>query len=81
MCAVSHTRRSISPAFCRIAVAAFSDLKNRDILRQPPSARQHPRSSRMLSDKDAGKSKRVMTAMLEMNKLDMKRLEQAYHGE
>ena len=36
---------------------------------------------RMLSDKDAGKSKRVLNAMLQMDKLDLKRLEQAYDGE
>jgi len=32
----------------------------------------------MLQDKDAGKSKRVMEAMLKMDKLDIKRLKQAY---
>jgi predicted 3-demethylubiquinone-9 3-methyltransferase (glyoxalase superfamily) len=36
---------------------------------------------RMLSDKDAGKSKRVLDAMLQMEKLDLKRLEQAYSKE
>jgi len=36
---------------------------------------------RMLSDKDAAKSKRVMNAMLQMDKLDLKRLQQAYDGE
>jgi predicted 3-demethylubiquinone-9 3-methyltransferase (glyoxalase superfamily) len=36
---------------------------------------------RMLSDKDAAKSKRVMDAMLQMDKLDLKRLQQAYDGE
>ena len=36
---------------------------------------------RMLSDKDAAKSKRVMDAMLQMEKLDLKRLQQAYNGE
>ena len=36
---------------------------------------------RMLSDKDAAKSKRVMTAMLQMDKLDLKQLQQAYNGE
>jgi predicted 3-demethylubiquinone-9 3-methyltransferase (glyoxalase superfamily) len=35
----------------------------------------------MLGDKDAGKSERVMNAMLQMNKLDLKRLQQAYEGE
>jgi predicted 3-demethylubiquinone-9 3-methyltransferase (glyoxalase superfamily) len=35
----------------------------------------------MLGDKDAGKSGRVMNAMLQMNKLDLKRLQQAYEGE
>jgi hypothetical protein len=32
----------------------------------------------MLSDKDAEKSKRVMKAMLQMKKLDIKTLKQAY---
>ena len=36
---------------------------------------------RMLSDKDPAKSKRVMNAMLQMEKLDLKQLEQAYSGE
>ena len=36
---------------------------------------------RMLSDKDAGKSTRVMNVMLGMDKLDLKRLEQAYNAE
>jgi predicted 3-demethylubiquinone-9 3-methyltransferase (glyoxalase superfamily) len=36
---------------------------------------------RMLSDKDAAKSQRVMNAMLQMDKLDVKRLQQAYDGE
>jgi predicted 3-demethylubiquinone-9 3-methyltransferase (glyoxalase superfamily) len=36
---------------------------------------------RMLSDKDAGKSTRVMNTMLGMDKFDLKRLEQAYNGE
>lgn len=35
----------------------------------------------MLSDKDAAKSHRVMTAMLQMNKLDLPTLQQAYAGE
>ena len=35
---------------------------------------------RMLSDKDAAKSGRVMNAMLQMEKLDLKQLEQAYNG-
>ncbi len=35
----------------------------------------------MLSDKDAAKSTRVMNAMLQMDKLDLKRLQQAYDGE
>ena len=35
---------------------------------------------RMLSDKDAGKSSRVMRAMMQMIKLDIKGLEQAYQG-
>ena len=34
---------------------------------------------RMLQDRDAGKSKRVMQAMLQMSKIDLERLEQAYH--
>jgi predicted 3-demethylubiquinone-9 3-methyltransferase (glyoxalase superfamily) len=37
--------------------------------------------SRMLSDKDAEKSKRVMNAMLQMDKLDLKRLQQASDGD
>jgi predicted 3-demethylubiquinone-9 3-methyltransferase (glyoxalase superfamily) len=32
----------------------------------------------MLSDTDSGKSRRVMEAMLQMKKIDIKRLEQAY---
>ncbi len=35
----------------------------------------------MMSDKDAAKSTRVMNAMLQMDKLDLKRLQQAYEGE
>ena len=35
---------------------------------------------RMLGDKDAAKSGRVMNAMLQMDKLDLKRLQQAYDG-
>jgi predicted 3-demethylubiquinone-9 3-methyltransferase (glyoxalase superfamily) len=35
---------------------------------------------RMLSDKDAAKSKRVMDAMLQMSKIDLKQLQQAYDG-
>ena len=35
---------------------------------------------RMLSDTDAARSKRVMDAMLRMDKLDLKRLQQAYDG-
>jgi predicted 3-demethylubiquinone-9 3-methyltransferase (glyoxalase superfamily) len=35
---------------------------------------------RMLGDKDAAKSNRVMNAMLQMDKLDLKRLQQAYDG-
>jgi predicted 3-demethylubiquinone-9 3-methyltransferase (glyoxalase superfamily) len=35
---------------------------------------------RMLSDPDAAKSTRTLTAMLEMSKLDLKRLQQAYDG-
>lgn len=34
--------------------------------------------SRMLQDKDAGKSKRVMMAMLQMGKIDIQTLKQAY---
>jgi predicted 3-demethylubiquinone-9 3-methyltransferase (glyoxalase superfamily) len=37
--------------------------------------------SRMLNDKAAAKSTRVMNAMLQMDKLDLKRLQQAYDGE
>ena len=36
---------------------------------------------RMLTDKDAAKSGRVMNAMLQMEKLDLKRLQQAYDGQ
>jgi predicted 3-demethylubiquinone-9 3-methyltransferase (glyoxalase superfamily) len=35
---------------------------------------------RMLSDKDSGKAGRVMNAMLQMDKLDVKTLENAYQG-
>jgi predicted 3-demethylubiquinone-9 3-methyltransferase (glyoxalase superfamily) len=35
---------------------------------------------RMLSDKDAAKSGRVMNAMLQMDKLDLNRLQQAFDG-
>jgi predicted 3-demethylubiquinone-9 3-methyltransferase (glyoxalase superfamily) len=35
---------------------------------------------RMLSDKDPAKAKRTMEAMLQMDKLDLKRLQQAYDG-
>jgi len=34
----------------------------------------------MLEDKDPQKSKRVMQAMLQMKKIDIARLEQAYRG-
>jgi predicted 3-demethylubiquinone-9 3-methyltransferase (glyoxalase superfamily) len=34
----------------------------------------------LLGDKDAAKSKRVMQAMLKMNKLDIEGLKQAAHG-
>jgi predicted 3-demethylubiquinone-9 3-methyltransferase (glyoxalase superfamily) len=37
--------------------------------------------SRMLGDKDAAKSKRVMDALFQMDKLDLARLQQAYDGE
>jgi predicted 3-demethylubiquinone-9 3-methyltransferase (glyoxalase superfamily) len=36
---------------------------------------------RMLSDTDPAKAQRVMNAMLQMNKLHMKQLQQAYDGE
>jgi predicted 3-demethylubiquinone-9 3-methyltransferase (glyoxalase superfamily) len=36
---------------------------------------------RMLTDKDGAKAGRVMNAMLQMEKLDLKRLQQAYDGE
>jgi predicted 3-demethylubiquinone-9 3-methyltransferase (glyoxalase superfamily) len=36
---------------------------------------------RMPNDKDAAKASRVMNAMLQMEKLDLKRLQQAYKGE
>jgi hypothetical protein len=32
----------------------------------------------MLGDKDATRSKRVMDAMMKMNKLDLRRLQEAY---
>ena len=35
---------------------------------------------RMLSDKDSAKAGRAMNAMLQMDKLDMKRLQQAFDG-
>jgi predicted 3-demethylubiquinone-9 3-methyltransferase (glyoxalase superfamily) len=35
---------------------------------------------RMLGDKDATRSKRVMDTMMQMNKLDLSRLQQAYDG-
>ena len=35
---------------------------------------------KMLQDKDAEKSRRVMKAMLQMDKLDIERLKQAYEG-
>jgi predicted 3-demethylubiquinone-9 3-methyltransferase (glyoxalase superfamily) len=35
--------------------------------------------TKMLGDKDAGKAKRVMEAMLQMDKIDIDRLKQAYH--
>jgi predicted 3-demethylubiquinone-9 3-methyltransferase (glyoxalase superfamily) len=35
---------------------------------------------RMLGDKDPAKSQRVMNAMLQMDKLDLERLQQAYDG-
>jgi hypothetical protein len=34
----------------------------------------------MLSDKDQAKSSRVMNAMLQMDELDLGRLQQAYDG-
>jgi predicted 3-demethylubiquinone-9 3-methyltransferase (glyoxalase superfamily) len=34
----------------------------------------------MLGDKDPAKSKRVMEAMLQMRKIDIARLRQAYEG-
>jgi predicted 3-demethylubiquinone-9 3-methyltransferase (glyoxalase superfamily) len=36
---------------------------------------------RMLGDKNPARASRVMNAMLQMNKLDVKRLQQAYDGE
>ena len=36
---------------------------------------------RLMGDKDAAKSKRVMNAMLQMDKLDLQRLQQAYESE
>jgi len=35
----------------------------------------------MLQDKDSGKTNRVMNALLQMKKIDVKRLEQAYGGQ
>jgi predicted 3-demethylubiquinone-9 3-methyltransferase (glyoxalase superfamily) len=35
---------------------------------------------KLMNDEDAKKSQRVMQAMLQMNKLDIERLEQAYRG-
>jgi hypothetical protein len=35
----------------------------------------------MLGDKDAARSSRVMNAMLQMEKLDLKQLQQAYDGD
>jgi predicted 3-demethylubiquinone-9 3-methyltransferase (glyoxalase superfamily) len=35
---------------------------------------------RMLGDKDAAKSQRVLNAMLQMDKLDLRRLQQAHDG-
>jgi predicted 3-demethylubiquinone-9 3-methyltransferase (glyoxalase superfamily) len=35
---------------------------------------------KLMSDPDPEKSKRVMQAMLQMNKIDIKRLEQAHQG-
>jgi predicted 3-demethylubiquinone-9 3-methyltransferase (glyoxalase superfamily) len=34
----------------------------------------------MLKDKDAAKAKRVMDAMMQMDKIDIQRLRQAYQG-
>lgn len=36
---------------------------------------------KMMADKDLGKSKRVMNAMMQMNKIDINKLKQAYNGE
>lgn len=36
---------------------------------------------KMLQDKDAEKAKRVMNAMMQMGKIDINRLQQAYDGE
>jgi predicted 3-demethylubiquinone-9 3-methyltransferase (glyoxalase superfamily) len=36
---------------------------------------------KMLQDKDAEKSKRVMKAMLQMDKIDIERLKQAYEDQ
>ena len=38
------------------------------------------RLGELLGDKDPQKAKRVMEAMLKMNKIDIQALEQAYHG-
>ena len=37
--------------------------------------------TRMLGDKDAAKSGRVVNVMMQMDKLDLARLQQAYDGE
>jgi predicted 3-demethylubiquinone-9 3-methyltransferase (glyoxalase superfamily) len=36
--------------------------------------------SKLLQDKDPEKAKRVMQAMLQMDKIDIARLQQAYNG-
>lgn len=36
---------------------------------------------KMMADKDLGKSKRVMNAMMQMTKMDIEKLKQAYNGE
>ena len=40
-----------------------------------------PGKFEMYQDKDAEKTKRVMEAMLQMNKLDIKTLKRAYEGQ
>ena len=47
---------------------------------RPVVANRADALGRMLGDKDGGKAARAMNAMLQMEKLDLKRLQQAYEG-